>query len=145
MLLNIFQHVEWQTSYPAQSTNSPNVKNSWNKVPMPEGFALCAQGLWEVVSLSALLSYLYVHTHKVQYKATSTTQSPPIQPHRTPGSHRRAVRRSWASHRKNTKQAKLPSIHLSASPYSTKFTCTTRHDDIRQPIKAPRCLTWRGL
>lgn len=45
MLLNIFQHVEWQTSYPAQSTNSAEVEKSWNKVPMPEGFALGAQGL----------------------------------------------------------------------------------------------------
>lgn len=44
-LLNIFQHVEWQTSYPVQSTHSAKVEKSWNKVPMPEGFALCAQGL----------------------------------------------------------------------------------------------------
>lgn len=47
VLLNIFQHIEWQTNYPALSTSSAKVEKSWNKVPRLEGCTLCAQGLCE--------------------------------------------------------------------------------------------------
>lgn len=40
MLLNIFQHIEWQTNYQALSTSSAKVEKSWNKVPKPEGCTL---------------------------------------------------------------------------------------------------------
>lgn len=61
-LLNIFQHVEWQTSYPVQSTHSAKVEKSWNK-SLCQRASLYVHRACEKLYLCLLSYFTYTHIH----------------------------------------------------------------------------------